>query len=68
MAIELLINGTSYSFDRQLTGGEVLAELGIPAATVVIELNAAIIKREAFLGLPLNSGDRLELVTVVGGG
>ena len=49
MALELTINGTSYSFDRELTGAELLEELKVTPSTVVVELNHEIVRREDFL-------------------
>jgi sulfur carrier protein len=68
MALELTINGREYSFDRQLTGAELLAELKVTPSTVVVELNREIVRREDFLERQLVDGDTLELVTIVGGG
>lgn len=68
MALELTINGKAYHFDSELTGAQLLDELKVVPATVVVELNREIVRREDFLGRQLIDGDILELVTIVGGG
>lgn len=66
--MKLTINGTEREYADGLTGAELLAELNIPPAVVVAELNRVIVPREEFIGIELKDGDTLELVTVVGGG
>jgi len=66
--MQITVNGQAMELSAGQTGAGLLAELKIPPATVVAELNAQIIKREDFLKHVLSDGDVLELVTVVGGG
>ena len=57
---------------RQLTAGtsiaELLAELGLTAKHVAVELNLELIPRSLHAERDLAAGDRLEIVTLVGGG
>ena len=64
----ITVNGTEMEYDTGLTGGSLLTALQIPAATVVAEINGRIVRRENFPTYVLADGDRVELVTVVGGG
>ncbi|MBN2080581.1 sulfur carrier protein ThiS [bacterium] len=66
--MQITINGQQREYADGLTGARLLEQLNVPAATVVVELNAEIIKRELFLAHVLKDGDSLEIVTVVGGG
>ena len=66
--MQLTINGQPREYEDGLTGAKLLEQLNVPAATVVVELNAEIIKREQFPEQVLKDGDILEIVTVVGGG
>lgn len=51
-----------------LTVGALLAELGIDPARVAVELDRAIVSREAFDTTSLSAGDRVEIVRFVSGG
>src|SRR3989442_14859628 len=45
-----------------------LADLGIPAERVAVELNLKVTDRQTFPGTPLSDGDRVEVIGVIGGG
>ena len=45
-----------------------VAAKGLPRASLVIELNGAIIKQENWQSTGLSDGDRVELLNFVGGG
>lgn len=66
--ISLTVNGLPRRVAGGATGAELLAELRIPAAATVAEVNGSIVPREEFLARQLCEGDVLELVTLVGGG
>lgn len=57
---------------RQLAAGatvaELLAELGLTANHVAVEVNLELIPRSLHAERHLANGDRLEIVTLVGGG
>ncbi len=46
----------------------VVADLGLPAATVLIEHNGEALRREEWAGRLLSEGDRLEIIRIVAGG
>ena len=66
--IALQVNGES----RQVTAGLslqlLLVELGYEPRLVVVEFNGAIVPRAQWPDQPVAAGDRLEVVTIVGGG
>lgn len=71
MAIRLNINGTVKTFDAcnaPATLAELLAQMKIDQATVVAEIDGAIVPREAFATTRLADGMTLELVRFVPGG
>lgn len=66
----LKINGAVKSFSEGLpqTLGLLLQHLDINAATVVAEVDGAIVKRENFDSTTLSEGQSIELIRFVGGG
>ena len=55
-----------------IVGGETVADLvrryGLTPERVAIEVNAQLVRRANFPSPPLTAGDRVEIVTLVGGG
>ena len=66
--INITVNGRLRQVDANATGAALLAELGLPASTVVAELNGTIIERTELERHVFADGDVLELLTIVGGG
>ena len=66
----LKLNGTEKNFPEGLpeTLSHLLRHLDIDAATVVAEVDGAIVKREDFDATALTAGQSIELVRFVGGG
>ena len=66
--IDVVINGDV----RRVPGGldlpALLALLGLAPETVVVEHNRTIVRRTALAGVPVSSGDKIEIVHFVGGG
>ena len=66
--IELLLNGQPFS---QFAGGsiaELTTLLELPVRQIAVEVNDALIPREQHAGHQLQTGDRVEIVSLVGGG
>ncbi len=63
----LTVNGQSQSCDVG-TVDELLQQLQLAQSQVAVELNGTIVPRDAFGDMPLQDGDRLEIVRFVGGG
>lgn len=71
MALQLTVNGAPHSIDHPATGValiEVLEALGYNPSLVVVEHNGLIAARSQWTEPRVNSGDNLEVVTIVGGG
>jgi thiamine biosynthesis protein ThiS len=67
----LRINGTDREFPEKtlpVTLLDLLNTLQIDQATVVAEIDGAIIERKNFAATPLHTGQSIELVRFVGGG
>lgn len=66
--MELVINGDRRTVMHATTVEQLLAELGLDARAVVVELNREIIRRPALASTPVGEGDSVEIVHFVGGG
>ncbi|MEW6682100.1 MAG: sulfur carrier protein ThiS [Nitrospirota bacterium] len=66
--IAIAVNGTITTVDHGTTVTQMLNQLGIVAPRVAVEINLAVIDREAFERTTLREGDRVEIVSFVGGG
>lgn len=65
--MKLIINGKEKKFEGKYIS-ELLNFLSLNKDTVAVELNKNIVHRQNFDGARLKENDRLEIVTVVGGG
>ncbi len=66
--ISILVNGEAIHVGHDCTIVDLLAELKIYSRAIAIELNQEILPTNQFNIQLLRSGDRLEIVTLVGGG
>ena len=66
--IAVVVNGTITTVDRGTTVAQLLNQLGMVAPRVAVEINLAVIDRDAFERTTLQEGDRVEIVSFVGGG
>jgi len=67
-AIAVVVNGATTTMERGTTVTSLLERLGIVAPRVAVEINLAVIERDAFSRTTLKEGDRVEIVSFVGGG
>ncbi len=68
MDINVIINGKTERITAEMSLQSLLKLLGIKSERVAIEYNREIIDRNQFDALQLKEGDRLEIITFVGGG
>lgn len=68
MDINVIINGKTERITAGMSLQSLLKLLGIKSERVAIEYNREIIDRNQFDALQLKEGDRLEIITFVGGG
>lgn len=66
--IKIVLNGRDREISSGTTVSGLLRELGLPETRVAVERNAEIVRKPAFGGTEIGEGDRLEIVTLVGGG
>lgn len=67
-SIEITVNGTHRRVPSGLTVAGLIAELGLAGRRVAVERNQDVVPRARHGDVELAPGDRLELVTFVGGG
>lgn len=66
--VKIIINGREQEIDDQLSVGSLLEQLQLRRPSVAVEVNEQLVPRESHDGWTLQPGDRLEIVTLVGGG
>ena len=66
--MEIVVNGERRAVAEGATVRSLLAELSLPESRVAVERNRAIVRKADFEGTELRNGDRVEIVTFVGGG
>jgi thiamine biosynthesis protein ThiS len=66
--IKIVLNGRPREVDVGTTVSGLLRELSLPETRVAVERNEEILRKPAFDATELAAGDRLEIVTLVGGG
>ena len=62
------VNGESREIAEGSSVSELLHELGVTQPHVAVELNLEVVPRAQHVATSLQDGDRLEVVTLVGGG
>ncbi|QLE58070.1 sulfur carrier protein ThiS [Nostoc sp. TCL26-01] len=67
-AITLQVNGETHNCLSQTPLPDVLQQLGFNPRLVAVEYNGEILHRQFWELTKVQSGDRLEVVTIVGGG
>ncbi len=66
--VKLHINGEARSFEKEITVQELIQLLAVRLPAVVVEVNRTIVPKSAYAQHRLEDGDRIEIVTFVGGG
>jgi thiamine biosynthesis protein ThiS len=66
--ILVVVNGEEMNVPAGTTVSSLLQRLDLPAQRVAVEHNRRVVPRAEHLGVTLNHGDHLEIVTFVGGG
>ncbi len=66
--ITLQVNGDAHSCAPQTALPVFLAQLGLNPRLVAVEYNGEILHRQFWEQTEMQTGDRLEIVTIVGGG
>jgi sulfur carrier protein len=66
--IQIQVNGEQRSCRADATVGDLLRELAIKTERVAVELNLEIMDRKDFDHRSLKQGDRVEVLSFIGGG
>ena len=66
--IQIVVNGETREVPTGLGVTDLLSHLGLPADRVAIERNLEVLPRSQWIVTPVQSGDRYEIVQLVGGG
>jgi sulfur carrier protein len=64
----ITVNGESLPFAAGTTALAVVESLGLVGRPIAVEVNEAVVPRARLADCMLVAGDRLEIVTLVGGG
>ncbi len=66
--MKLLLNGEERDVADVVTIADLVAALGLDARKVAVERNLEIAPRSSYADTALADGDRIEIVTFIGGG
>jgi thiamine biosynthesis protein ThiS len=66
--VNVTVNGEAKSAPDDCTLAQLVRELGLERNPIAVELNRRVIPRDRLGETRLAEGDRLEIVTLVGGG
>jgi thiamine biosynthesis protein ThiS len=67
-AVQIQVNGQQRNCRAGSTIGDLLRELEIKTERVAVELNLEILDRKDFESRSLSQGDRVEILSFIGGG
>ena len=68
VSIDVVINGQQRLVNQGTTVAALIGELGLAGKPVAVERNREVVPRAQHASTVLAAGDRVELVTFVGGG
>jgi len=66
--IEIVLNGKEKSVESGLTLAALITGLELDSSRVAVERNRQVVPRSRIASEPVEGGDRIEIVTLVGGG
>jgi sulfur carrier protein len=67
-AMQVVVNDQPTELPEQATIVDLLARLDLPGSRVAVEVNRRLVRRADHAATRLGPGDRIEVVTLVGGG
>ncbi len=68
MDVQILLNGAAHAVATDATVADLVSQLGLLPEQVAVERNERLVPRRAHAETTLQAGDRVEVVTLVGGG
>ena len=66
--MRIVVNGQDQTLDLETTVGALVVSHRLNPKQVAIEVNEELVPRRLYESTPLGEGDRVEIVTLVGGG
>ena len=66
--MHVTVNGTSHEVEEGTTIAQLLRTAGVPENYLAVEINDDVVPREEHAVRTICPGDRVEVVTLVGGG
>lgn len=66
--ITVQLNGETREVAAGISLAELLVDLGVTSRSVAVEANGELVPRQQHQAYRLQAGDRIEIVTLVGGG
>ncbi len=66
--MNVIVNGTQRAVEPDATVGDLVAGFNLQPKFVAVEVNCDLVPRRNYQQTRLNEGDRIEIVTLVGGG
>ena len=66
--MRLVVNGEEETVEESATLADLLGSFELDPRRVAIEVNEPLVRRALYAVTPLTDGDRIEIVTLVGGG
>ncbi len=66
--MQVVVNGQAQTFAEGTTVAELVRQLQLTPERVAVEVNGQLVRRAVHGDTPLRDGDRVEIVTLVGGG
>jgi thiamine biosynthesis protein ThiS len=66
--MQIFINGEAREFETVITVADLVATLGLDGRKLAVERNLEIVPKSTYREVALAEGDRLEIVTFIGGG
>jgi thiamine biosynthesis protein ThiS len=66
--MEIIVNGKPRQAPEGMHLLSLINELKLNPDTTIVELNRAVVEKKTYPAIILNSGDKVELVRIVGGG
>lgn len=66
--MNIRLNGEARALEAEQTIAELLCAFDLSPQRVAVEVNEQLVRRAEFGTTPLRDGDRVEIVTLVGGG
>ena len=62
------LNGKTVSLKKSLTLAELIISKNLLLETIIAEVNGKALRKEEYNSVPVREGDKIEVLTLVGGG